>query len=636
MSSLQVSSSGLVWISRCARPGTENIRTIAVLVMESDNQSTKLRKSYTRALSSYKRLQNSKNVNKSTRYEHSRRNKSDNSEGPSDSSDSSFASRKYPLRDGEESTSHSLIGKPSMGKSFVKNCEGQSDDPPKSQSSRRSWWRDDWATEVRPLTGKLPSSDDAKARKPSIETLSKDQITTTFSEQPQLASHTQTHYIKGGLPCDPAPAQPFRLADFGDDALYTLVLLRHGESEWNHLNQYTGWCDVNLTDKGKSEARDAGRLLLENGIEIDHAFTSVLKRASFTTNMALNTSKQHWVPVTKTWRLNERHYGALQGYNKDEAYKELGLDQELVMEMRRSYDVAPPPMSDDHPHWHGNDRRYKHLSRDQLESSRGESLKDCAARIMPFYQKVVLPSLHAGNRCLIVSHANTIRTFIKNIDCISDEDIKGMSIPTGIPLLYRLDRNFQPVDPKVDLEFRYLVEPKGYTWATSRHYGFSGVYLGDLERLQEIQKKRDATNRNWQRIILRNVATALLESMCQTESVQNGITQVMETRQLWFHIRVKMEQKPEYRNMMLLQLTLDYLEELMSLRRQRYLTKAGFESILNKIHLDTEGKVVEPFEELGSASHKSARNEAIEQLVLDMDDEILDDEENAPMREHTS
>ena len=172
----------------------------------------------------------------------------------------------------------------------------------------------------------------------------------------QSQQHSSTHFIRGGVPCDPAPP-PFRLANYGDDSLYTLVLLRHGESEWNRLNQYTGWCDVNLTERGRTEARDAGRLLAENEIELDHVFTSVLKRANFTTNMALNTSGQHWVPVTKSWRLNERHYGALQGYNKDTAYEELGIDQEFVMEMRRSYGTRPPRMDDDHPFWHGTDRR---------------------------------------------------------------------------------------------------------------------------------------------------------------------------------------------------------------------------------------------------------------------------------------
>lgn len=320
------------------------------------------------------------------------------------------------------------------------------------------------------------------------------------------------HIINGGTPCDPAPP-PFRLSNFGENSLYTLVLLRHGESEWNLQNKYTGWCDVDLTPKGKQEARAAGRLLYENGIEIDHAFTSVLKRASFSCNMALNTARQHWVPITKTWRLNERHYGrhvglgrqnecgfengtvrdcltiislltlprwlcssifrSLQGYNKDTAYEELNLDQELVMQMRRSYDVRPPRMEDDHPYWHGDDRRYRKLSREQLERSRAESLKDAADRIMPFYDALIAPTLRSGSKCLVVSHANTIRTLIKNIDDISDEDIKGMSIPTGIPLLYRLDKDLKPVCPVTELDFRYMVEPKGYA-----HVSCVGVCSG--------------------------------------------------------------------------------------------------------------------------------------------------------------
>ena len=267
--------------------------------------------------------------------------------------------------------------------------------------------------------------------------------------------------MDGGMPCDPALPR-YSLAEQGEESLYTLILLRHGESEWNSLNRYTGWCDVDLTDLGRQEARTAGRLLYENNIEIDQAFTSVLKRASFSCNMALNTANQHWVPVTKTWRLNERHYGALQGYNKDTAWKELGLDQELVMQMRRAYATRPPIMQDDHPYWHGHDRRYRKLTSEQLEASRAESLKDAAARILPFFNSVITPSIQSGKKCLIVSHANTIRTLVKHIDNISDEDIKGMTIPTGIPLLYRLDKNMKPVDPLVELEFRYMVEPKGY------------------------------------------------------------------------------------------------------------------------------------------------------------------------------
>ena len=195
-----------------------------------------------------------------------------------------------------------------------------------------------------------------QSSKTSDNKISTNNTATTTATTATKTEHSPAHFLRGGLPSDPAPP-PFRLADFGEESLYTLVLLRHGESEWNSLNRFTGWCDVNLTRKGEAEARAAGRLLHENGIELDHAFTSVLKRASFSCNMALNMANQHWVPVTKTYRLNERCYGQLQGYNKDTAYKELGLDQELVMQMRRSYDVRPPPMTNDHPYWHGKDRR---------------------------------------------------------------------------------------------------------------------------------------------------------------------------------------------------------------------------------------------------------------------------------------
>jgi 2,3-bisphosphoglycerate-dependent phosphoglycerate mutase len=177
-------------------------------------------------------------------------------------------------------------------------------------------------------------------------------------QYPPGSKHPQHHNIYGTTPYDDPAPTPYKLATYGEESLYTLVLLRHGESEWNRMNRYTGWCDVNLTSKGEAEARSAGRLLYESGIEIDHAFTSLLRRASFSCNMALNCANHPWVPVTKTWRLNERHYGALQGYNKDTAYDELGLDQELVMQMRRAYDVRPPRMEDDHPYWHGKDRRY--------------------------------------------------------------------------------------------------------------------------------------------------------------------------------------------------------------------------------------------------------------------------------------
>ena len=243
------------------------------------------------------------------------------------------------------------------------------------------------------------------------------------------------------------------------------------------------------------------------------------------------------------------------------------------------------------------------MSEKQLERSRAESLKDTANRILPFFNSHIVPSLQSGNKCLVVSHANTLRTLIKHIDGISDEDIKGMSIPTGIPLLYRLDKNMKPVDPNIELEFRYMVEPKGYTWATSHQHGFHGVYLGDLERLQDIQSKRDATNRDWQRIILRNVARQMNENLAEEGVEFDG---VMEIRQLYFQIDSKMKQN-EFGNMLLLMRMKSHLENLMWKRKQRYLTMEAFENILNKLHLDAEGHVVEPFENMADETSREKR-----------------------------
>jgi 2,3-bisphosphoglycerate-dependent phosphoglycerate mutase len=434
------------------------------------------------------------------------------------------------------------------------------------------------------------------------------------------SSNYPTHFINGGTPCDPTPP-PFHLAEYGEESLYTLVLLRHGESEWNLRNWYTGWSDVNLTKRGEMEARTAGRLLYENGIEIDHAFTSVLRRASFSCNMALNAAKQHWVPITKTWRLNERHYGALQGYHKDTAWKELNLDQELVMQMRRAYGCRPPRMHDDHPYWHGSDRRYRKLSPEQLDRTRAESLKDTADRIMPFYNTVIVPSLRAGNKCIIVSHANTIRTLVKHIDGISDEDIKSMTIPTGIPLLYRLDKHLRPVDPQMELEFRYMVEPKGYTWGTSRSHGFHGVYLGDLERLQDIQRKRDVTNRDWQRIILRNIGKSFGWDMDVPESLVGPRT--IEVRQLWWLVRGKLQQ-PDYGNMLLLCKMEDELEDMLHNQQVTTLTKTKYASMIDKLHLDAEGKVVEPFVKLSERADREERRSLFSNAaMMDLEEECL-------------
>mmetsp|Transcript_12382 Transcript_12382/g.20398 ORF Transcript_12382/g.20398 Transcript_12382/m.20398 type:complete len:681 (-) Transcript_12382:185-2227(-) len=451
----------------------------------------------------------------------------------------------------------------------------------------------------------------------------------------------QTHFILGGTPYDNNVGRSYRLADYGESSVYTLILLRHGESEWNCQNLNTGWTDVNLTKRGEDEARAAGRLLAENGIEIDHAFTSVLKRASFTLDKCLQVAGQHWVPITKTWRLNERHYGSLQGYNKDTAWKELNLDQELYMEMRRSYGTPPPRMEDDHPYWHGNDRRYSKLTEEQLERSRSESLRDAAERIMPFFNSVIVPSLREGNRCLVVSHANTIRTLIKQIDGISDEDIKQLSIPTGIPLIYRLDENLRPVDPNHELEFKYLVQPKGYTWATSRTLGFHGVYLGDLERLQDIQKKRDATNRGWQRIILRNIARQVNEEdiaedhLCYYNHHFHS-KDIVETKHLWCRIVQKLK-NPEFANMLLLVRMKEYLESILAYRKHhhgqehhrnknyRYIPLASVEKIIEEIHLGSEGDVVDPFVSLEDRKDREERHNRWMESLATYSDESLEE-----------
>ena len=192
--------------------------------------------------------------------------------------------------------------------------------------------------------------------------------------------------------------------------------------------------------------------------------------------------------------------------------------------MRRSYATSPPRMNNDHPYCHGNDRRYSKLSDEQLERSRAESLKDAAERIMPFFNSVIL--------------ANTIRTLIKQIDNISDQNIKQLSIPTGIPLIYRLAENIKPVDPNCEIEFRYMVQPKGYSWATARQLGFHGINLEDMERLQNIQKKRDIVARSWQRVILHNIAKQVNEEDIADdhECFSNPLfhsKDIVETKHLW-------------------------------------------------------------------------------------------------------
>ena len=221
----------------------------------------------------------------------------------------------------------------------------------------------------------------------------------------------------------------------------TLVLLRHGESDWNKENRFTGWTDVDLSEKGREEARTAGRLLKEGGYTFDLAYTSVLKRAIRTLWLALDELDQMWLPVVGTWRLNERHYGALQGLNKAETAEKHGEAQVKIW--RRSYDIPPPPMSPDDPRDAARDPRYAGLGRDDLPLT--ESLKETVERFLPYWRDVSAPSIHSGKRVLIAAHGNSLRALVKYLDEISDEQIIELNIPTGIPLVYELDEQLKPI-----------------------------------------------------------------------------------------------------------------------------------------------------------------------------------------------
>ena len=214
-----------------------------------------------------------------------------------------------------------------------------------------------------------------------------------------------------------------------------IVLLRHGESAWNQENRFTGWKDVDLTAKGIEEARAAGRLLKAEGYDFDIAFTSVLKRAIRTLNFVLEEMDRLWIPVEKDWRLNERHYGALQGLNKAETAKKYGDEQVLVW--RRSYDVPPPPLPEGDERDASRDPRYKSIPRGQVP--RTECLKDTVARVVPYWSEHIAPRVAAGQRVLVAAHGNSLRALIKYVDAMSDADIVNENVPTGIPLLYTFD-----------------------------------------------------------------------------------------------------------------------------------------------------------------------------------------------------
>lgn len=218
-----------------------------------------------------------------------------------------------------------------------------------------------------------------------------------------------------------------------------LVLLRHGESIWNKENLFTGWTDVDLSEKGKEEAKNAGKVLKKDGYFFDIAFTSVLKRAIRTLWYTLDELDLMWIPVERSWRLNERHYGALQGLNKAETAKKYGDEQVHIW--RRSYDIRPPALEINDERYPGNDPRYKKLAKDELPLT--ECLKDTVNRFLPYWEKIIEPSIKEGKKVLIAAHGNSLRALVKYLDNVPDEEIVGLNIPTGIPLVYELDNNLK-------------------------------------------------------------------------------------------------------------------------------------------------------------------------------------------------
>ncbi|MEI2825034.1 MAG: phosphoglyceromutase [Dermatophilaceae bacterium] len=222
---------------------------------------------------------------------------------------------------------------------------------------------------------------------------------------------------------------------------YTLVLLRHGESQWNAKNLFTGWVDVDLTDKGRAEGVRGGQLLKESGLLPDVLHTSLLRRAITTANIALDAADRHWIPVKRDWRLNERHYGDLQGKNKKQTMEQFG--EEKFMLWRRSYDTPPPDIADDNEYTQAGDPRYADLP----SVPKTECLKDVVARMIPYWEDEIKPDLKAGKVVLVAAHGNSLRALVKHLDGISDTDIAGLNIPTGMPLLYELDEDFKPTVP---------------------------------------------------------------------------------------------------------------------------------------------------------------------------------------------
>ncbi len=222
---------------------------------------------------------------------------------------------------------------------------------------------------------------------------------------------------------------------------HTLILLRHGQSDWNAKNLFTGWVDVPLTDQGRDEAARGGELMVEAGLLPDVLHTSLLRRAITTAHLALDVAERHWIPVRRSWRLNERHYGALQGKNKKQTLAEYGED--LFMTWRRSFDTPPPEIDDDDEWSQAGDPRYADLG---PAMPRTECLKDVIERMLPWWESSIVPDLASGRTVLVAGHGNSLRAIVKHLDGISDEDIAGLNIPTGMPLVYELDDEMQPVE----------------------------------------------------------------------------------------------------------------------------------------------------------------------------------------------
>ena len=232
--------------------------------------------------------------------------------------------------------------------------------------------------------------------------------------------------------------------------MFTVVLLRHGESIWNKSNRFTGWTDVDLSDKGITEAKQAGIVLKEKGFAFDIAFTSVLKRGIRTLWLALDEMDLMWIPVYRSWRLNERHYGALQGLNKSETAVKHGEDQVLIW--RRSYDIRPPPLEKTDERYPGTDPRYRDLDVKDIPTT--ECLKDTVERFMPYWHQTISQTIKSGKKVLISAHGNSLRALVKYLDNVSDEEIVRLNIPTGIPLVYELDNNLEPI------RHYYLADPE--------------------------------------------------------------------------------------------------------------------------------------------------------------------------------